>query len=216
MNGTETNGTDSHHRSATCSLPGGVDGAFLRMLGLMNGLIGVNTFGMTFLDEGTSSAALSAVGVAGGVLGLLSAFVLFLAVRLSRVRLEGTTLVTRHGFGTRRADLADGRVQVTNHSLVASDAASGRTLRLPLVAAGGPLPPDDLRALADAVEAGPSQHADERWSAAGALRELAADDALRGSLSGRGGIRKAFLVVAGIASAVMALLILVRLLDFAI
>lgn len=116
---------------------------------------------------------------------------LYLVLRVLRTAawLDGTRASVRGALGTRTVDLAtaevrggavahrigdDGVVRVP--TLIAQDRDSGRRVTIPLQGPGlGSLPPDELRALADAITAGrPDQGRDaDAHALAGRLRDMA-------------------------------------------
>ncbi|MQA78380.1 MAG: hypothetical protein GEV10_07865 [Streptosporangiales bacterium] len=191
---------------------------FLRPLGLILVMNGVNLLTSTLLDDAPSAGAvLDGLGLVAGAVSLLVAPLLIVAPRLTWARLEGTTLVTRHVFVTRRVDLAAARVRITNHLLVAKDDLSGRSVSQPLLSEGAPLASADLLALADAVHRveGQASGASTAAETAGALRDLATNEPLRHSLSGRKNrLVSVMYVLAWIVCGLTVLAILIRLLDF--
>ncbi|GII55703.1 hypothetical protein Pth03_40920 [Planotetraspora thailandica] len=162
------------------------------------------------LIGGDGSDPGSAIGTGAAVFAVLFGLVL-LAIALvmlrlllqtfrHRARLVGTTLEVTGALSTRRADLASARVHIDSVPEYTRD-ASDRTVptgrRIPRLIAedgsGGPvrlrlhgsnrglLPPDELVALASAVESGPRPEPDASQAAqtAAILRRLATDPIAR-------------------------------------
>lgn len=120
-----------------------------------------------------ASAALVILGCGLALVALLDAFVVLVWVLRNGAWLEGTTLVVRTSFTTRRSDLATVPVRLGRYlgkqCLIASDSISGRAMRLMI----GGLPAPELAAVAGAIMAGGRRDPDS-WQLAGTLRQQAA------------------------------------------
>jgi hypothetical protein len=148
----------------------------------------------TPVDEGFS--AMGWVAKAMGLCGVpfaLGAVYLLLHTWRFQIRLDGTLLSKRGALLTRRADIATAEVnmagfhytQRVSHdrravyrvaAVAVTDPASGRTIKVPLRGQGlDLLPPNQLRALADALDCNMSADPQRARGIAAQLRELASD-----------------------------------------
>ncbi|WP_089017588.1 hypothetical protein [Micromonospora coriariae] len=130
------------------------------------------------------------VGLCGLPFALLGVY-LVLRVLRTAAWLDGSRARVRGAFGSRTVDLATARIdagmvphrEAEGHDrpargqpiIVATDRTSGRRVTIPLHGMGLPLPPSELRALADAITTGrPTDGRDgDAHAVAGALRRLA-------------------------------------------
>jgi hypothetical protein len=149
-------------------------GVFIAMLVIFAGLF--VTIVAAFAGKPGASPVLAVIQLAMAVLLLLTAFLLLLWVVRNRAWLEGTTLVVRTTYSTRRCDLATDPVRLGRllwvKCLFAGESATGRTGRLAL----GPLTAPELAAVADAITAG-GRRDPGAWQVAAALRQRAAQRA---------------------------------------
>ncbi|WP_433794536.1 hypothetical protein [Actinoplanes sp. CA-252034] len=131
---------------------------------------------------GGGSGGADLIFVVGGVLFLVIGLLWALSFAVAIVRafraaawLDGTRIHVRGAFRTRSIDLATAYVHqgavttrighrvVSTPTLEARDQATGERLSIPLASLGsGRLPPNELRALADAMSRGRGHSADDR------------------------------------------------------
>lgn len=128
-----------------------VFGVFIPMLVIFAGLF--VTIVAAFAGKPGVPAVVTLVQLAMALLLLVTAFLLLLWVVRNRAWLEGTTLVVRTTYSTRRCDLATDPVRLGRllwvKCLIAGEGVTGRAGRLAL----GPLTAPELAAVAGAITA---------------------------------------------------------------
>ncbi|BEL08680.1 hypothetical protein Q0Z83_068710 [Actinoplanes sichuanensis] len=158
-------------------------GAFVGVFFILIGS-GVGAFGAGFgggadgLAPDGPDGLFQVVGLVFAAVGMLvvafGVTVILRAVRFA-AWLDGTRAYVRGAYRTRSVDLATayvhqgavtgrvGRQAISTATLEARDPATGATLTIPLESAGsGRLPPNELRALADAMSHGRGTSADDQ------------------------------------------------------